>query len=228
MAWLKRKRERAKKETDGIEAVREYLAATNAGEAELSGQARLTSVPSDDYGPYDASEKDTDTGYLDFGAVRIPAIEGIQIQPEISPDGSTVRGLNIVVGASVVRVMVFSAPKTGGSWEELRAQTWAALEEQNAKIRERNGRWGTEIHANVAGQLPDGRKVSFNTRVVGVEGPRWLLRADIQGPAATEEVAFKQVSEVIDRLVIFRDQSPYPPHTGLPLRIPEDLLEQLR
>lgn len=228
MAWFRRNKETARQETDGIEAVREYLAATGAEQDQDVAADAVTSVPSDEYGPWDASEKSTDEGYLDFGALRVPAIEGIQIQPDLSPDGKSVHGLNVVVGSSVVRLIVFSAPKSGDSWDELRTKTMAALTEQKAKIRERKGRWGTEIHAVVAGQLPDGRAFTFNTRVFGIQGPRWILRGDIQGPAASEEEAFKQVSQVIDQLVVFRDQSPYPPHTSLPLTIPQDLLDQLK
>lgn len=228
MAWFRRKRNNAKEQTDGIEAVREYLAVTAPAPREDEVPAKLTSVPSDDYGPWDASEHSTAEGYLDFGALRIPAIGGIQIQPEIAPDGGTVRGLNVVVGASVIRLMVFSAPKSGNSWNELRAKTIEALTEQKAKVRERQGRWGSEIHAMLTGQLPDGRAVSLTTRIMGVEGPRWVLRGDIQGPAATEEEAFKQISQVVDQLVVFRDQSPYPPHAALPLTVPQDLLDQLK
>jgi hypothetical protein len=68
---------------------------------------------------------------------------------------------------------------------------------------------------------PDGRTVFMPARFVGVDGPRWFLRAVVSGRAAIEPAAAEAVHEVIRTAVVDRGDEAMPPRELLPLRLPE-------
>ncbi|MDO5721233.1 MAG: DUF3710 domain-containing protein [Actinomycetaceae bacterium] len=226
MGWFRRSKASQNKAIGDEGAAPGYAAAEESGEDETK-VTKLTSVPSEDFGPYDASQRDTSQGYLDFGALYLPSVPGVQIQPEFGADGSSINRLGVVVGSSRLNIMVAASPTTGGSWDRVRQKTLESVANEGVKAREVKGRWGTEIQAASSGTTPDGRKVKNFIRIVGVEGPRWVLRIDIQGPAAVEEAAFNQVSEIIDNIVVYRDKSPRPPESVIALTLPQELIDKL-
>ena len=50
------------------------------------------------------------------------------------------------------------------------------------------GPFGTELVLVVPVQDPDGQMFSQTSRVIGVDGPRWMLRGTVLGDAAVERV----------------------------------------
>jgi hypothetical protein len=67
----------------------------------------------------------------------------------------------------------------------------------------------------------NGRTVFMPARFVGVDGPRWFLRAVVSGRAAIEPAAADAVHEVIRTAVIDRGDEAMPPRELLPLRLPD-------
>ena len=66
-----------------------------------------------------------------------------------------------------------------GLWDDVRAD----LLEANEKASEHAGVFGTELHLPVT--VKGGKTV--NTRIVGVDGPRWMLRGIFSGKAANDD-----------------------------------------
>lgn len=186
--------------------------------------------PSEDapkHGPYDAHERDWSQGYLDFGPLKIPAIAGLQLQPQFAQDKKSVVRLGIVVGNSVLQVLVAAGPKSGGGWKKVLEGTKESFENQGAEVKyNENGPWGEEILALVPVKTQDGRPASSPTRVIGMDGDRWILRVDIMGPAAVEQKAFNVAATIINNLVVERDAEPRPPLSVITMTIPEELLAQ--
>lgn len=178
------------------------------------------------HGPYDAAEVDT-SDHLDFGSLKVPPQTGIQFRliGQTAASGSVASRLELRVGSSALHVMVIATPRSGGAWDEIRPQLLADLAAQEAKTREAKGRWGQEIQASVTTTAPNGAKGQIFTRLIGVEGPRWLLRIDLIGPAAVDQEQFKPVAELIDNLVVFRDDVPRPPLTPIPITLPGTLTQ---
>jgi hypothetical protein len=57
-------------------------------------------------------------------------------------------------------------------------------------------------------------------RFLGVDGPRWFLRAVISGPAAQDEAKAAPLVELVRSVVVVRDDEARPPREALPLRVP--------
>ena len=58
-------------------------------------------------------------------------------------------------------------------------------------------------------------------RFIGVDGPRWFLRAVVSGRAAIEPAAATEVHDLIRTAVVDRGDEAMPPRELLPLRLPE-------
>ena len=60
-------------------------------------------------------------------------------------------------------------------------------------------------------------------RFLGIDGPRWLLRATIYGKAGADDAAAEELIDIIKDVVVDRGQTPHPPRELLPLEIPEQV-----
>jgi hypothetical protein len=87
--------------------------------------------------------------------------------------------------------------------------------------RETQGRYGTELTARV--NTPEG---PADLRFVGVDGPRWMVRALYQGAAAANPGREGALGEVLSGLVVIRDAEARPVREALPLRLPKEMHDQ--
>jgi hypothetical protein len=60
-------------------------------------------------------------------------------------------------------------------------------------------------------------------RFLGVDGPRWFLRALLAGPVADEAVRAKAFEDAFRRVVVVRGNEPLPVRDPVPLRLPDDI-----
>ena len=168
---------RSKKTNDTIDPV------------DASAQERLPRLDDDHPlwqtpGPRSAAEVDASVGYIDMGAILLPAVKGMQLRTQVADDKKTVLKILLVLGDSGVQISAAAAPRSGGVWDEVRAQIREGLESDGATVTETEGRYGDELYADVPVQMPDGRQATSRMRIIGCEGPRWFSRIDILGPAA--------------------------------------------
>lgn len=130
-------------------------------------------------GPWDiADEKVPDlSAYIDFGAIRIPYLQGMELRVKKQRESGQVLGVTVTYKSSSVEVEAFAAPKTEGIWSEVRAD----LLKGNSNAREVNGVFGKELILPV--KVED---KTVDTRIVGVDGTRWMLRGVFSGVAAAD------------------------------------------
>jgi hypothetical protein len=60
-------------------------------------------------------------------------------------------------------------------------------------------------------------------RFIGVDGPRWFLRALIAGPVATDEPGAAVFEQALRGIVVVRGTDPLPVREPVPLTLPVDL-----
>ncbi len=159
-------------------------------------------------GPRDVSEVDTSVGYLDFGCIRVPAIEGMQISAIGNVQDGKASGLRLVVGTSLLEIEVFAAPRSGGVWTEMRTALADLARNMKATVEPRNTRYGVEQFLGILVDLPDGGKGRTYVREIGHEGSRWVTRIKLLGQAAVDPKVGSQFEGLIDRLVIVRGPEP--------------------
>jgi hypothetical protein len=170
-------------------------------------------------GPYDITEA-PDGNRLDLGSLQIPVVEGVDIRVQASPEG-VVQQVVLVHKDSLLQLSVLAAPRSDRIWDEVREEIRDSIRSDGAKVEERPGDYGTELHARV--RVPNGQA---DLRFIGVDGPRWMVQAMYQGRAATDPAAEGPLRTCLDGLVVDRGKEAKPVREALPLRLPREMAEQ--
>jgi hypothetical protein len=182
-----------------------------------------TAVAPTGSGPFDAAEVDArDDGRLDLGALRIRGVGGMELRLEVDEQAQQVVGATAVIGDSAVQLQAFAAPRTAGVWDEIREEIARSIVSQGGTADDVRGELGRELRTRMPSAGPDGRTVYAPARFVGVDGPRWFLRAVFSGRAAIEDDAAAPLMEVVRDTVVVRGDAAMAPREMLPLRLPEE------
>ena len=167
----------------------------------------------DKHGPWDVEDENVPDydEYLDMGSYYLPFLKGIELRVKANRATQQVLGTTITYGSSSVEIEAFAAPKTLGLWDDVRAD----LIEANKDAKEVEGVFGTELALPVT--VKGGRKVL--TRIVGVDGPRWMLRGIFSGKAATdpEGEEAKALNQFFADIVVERGDDPLAPLDLIPM-----------
>ena len=170
----------------------------------------------DERGPWDVEDENVPDydEYLDMGSYYLPFLKGIELRVKANRATQQVLGTTITYGSSSVEIEAFAAPKTLGLWDDVRAD----LIEANKDAKEVEGVFGTELALPVT--VKGGRKVL--TRIVGVDGPRWMLRGIFSGKAATdpEGEEAKALNQFFTDIVVERGDDPLAPRDLIPMHPP--------
>ncbi|MET7396245.1 DUF3710 domain-containing protein [Dactylosporangium sp. NPDC005572] len=170
-------------------------------------------------GPYDISEAPAGIAQLDLGALKVPAIEDVEVRVQADNDGK-IQQVVLVSNESALQLGVFAAPRSEGIWDEVRAEIRKQLSNDGVAAEEAEGDYGIELRARV--RTPDGLT---DIRFVGVDGPRWLVRAVYQGAAAIDPSVAPALTECLRNLVVDRGNEAMPVREPLPLHLPKEVAE---
>ncbi len=173
-------------------------------------------------GPYDVDEVDGLDGRIDLGALWVRGVQGLELRLEMDQSTSTVIAATFVLGESAAQVQAFAAPKSSGVWREIRSEIAASISEQGGTAEQVDGPLGTELRTRMPSAGPDGRTVFAPARFLGVDGPRWFLRAVLSGRAAIDDDAAAPLIDVVREIVVVRGQDPMAPREMLPLSLPNE------
>ena len=176
-------------------------------------------------GPFDASEVEDSSGRLDLGALWIRGLPGMELRLEVEEETQNIVGATAVLGDSAVQLQAFAAPKTSGIWDDIRAEIAESIVGQGGTADEQRGVLGTELRTRMPSAGPDGRTVFAPARFVGVDGPRWFLRAVFSGRAAIEDDAAAELMDVVRQTVVVRGDAAMAPRDMLPLRLPQEVAD---
>jgi hypothetical protein len=177
-------------------------------------------APARTTGPWDAADDYPEAERVDLGGLRLPVGPGFEIQ--LSMAGDQVDGVIVLVEESALQVNAFAAPKRSGIWDEVRAELAREVVAAGGSAEDRDGPFGPEIAAEVPVQSqgqPQGRQP---VRYLGVDGPRWFLRAVISGRAAVDPEAARTLEDVVRGIVVVRGDEPMPPKEAIQLRLPAE------
>lgn len=169
-----------------------------------------------EHGPWDVNDENVPDydDYLDLGSYYLPFLQGIELRVKANRATRAVIGSTISYQHSSLEIEAYAAPKTLGLWDDVRAD----LLEANSTASEQDGYFGTELMLPV--QVKGGKTVT--TRIVGVDGPRWMLRGIFSGVAATDPDAeeTQTLNRYFDNLVVERGEEPLAPRDLIPMHPP--------
>lgn len=168
------------------------------------------------YGPWDVNDEDVIDYdmHLDLGAYYLPYLPGLSLRLKASRADQQILGSTITYGSSSLEIEAFAAPKSAGLWDDVRADLLAA----NKGASEQPGVFGTEVTLPV--QLKGGK--TLDTRIVGVDGPRWMLRGIFSGKAATDptDPETQALNGFFADIVVDRGEEPLAPRDLIPMHPP--------
>jgi len=167
-------------------------------------------------GPHDVSEVGSTLGYISFGSILMPTIEGVSVRVEVDEKTGDVVAVSFEHQGSVLQVSAFAAAKSDELWEEIYQQLIETITTTGGQISETVGGFGKQLEAKLV--TPSETR---DLRFIGFNGPRWFLRGAITGVALHDASAAVNMEDIFRSLVIDRGNSPLPPREPLPLKIPD-------
>jgi Protein of unknown function (DUF3710) len=172
-------------------------------------------------GPRDVTEVEDVSALLDLGSILVAPTDGMELRLELNEeDGEHVVGVTALIGEAAVQVQAFAAPRSEGIWDEVREEIAAGITQQGGTADTVDGAFGPELLTRVPAQDANGRSAFQPARFVGIDGPRWFLRAVFTG-AAVEPAKAGPMEDLVRGLVVVRGQEAMAPRELLPLKLPE-------
>lgn len=197
----------------------ETSGADRIGEEPAEGQARSAADPAT--GPFDIAEVDLEsTPRVDLGSLLIAPTKGREVRVQVDEATQAVQSVMIAGPDGALELRAFAAPRNGDLWSEVRPQIVADLERRGGTATEQEGRFGPELACERPVELPDGKSAVQPTRVVGINGPRWFLRATFLGGPARSPESGASWEDMLTQVVVRRGDQAMPAADPLPITLP--------
>lgn len=174
-------------------------------------------------GPYDIGDVDPETarkGRIDLGGMLVPAVQGMKLQFRVEEKSGKSGRVTVVADNAAVELIAIAAPRNSGMWDQTRAGISEDAKRRGGKAEEADGPFGTELRVLLPATSSEGKKGYQASRVTGIDGPRWMLRATFIGGATTDAGAFARMVEVVRGVVVVRGDRPMPPGDVIALTPP--------
>jgi hypothetical protein len=172
-------------------------------------------VPS---GPFDADElTDDESERVDLGSLLIAPEAGRELRLQVDEASGTVQSVVLAGADGALELRAFAAPRNGDLWSEARPQIASEVSGRGGTATEREGRWGPELVCRVQVRTPDGKTGTQDSRIIGVNGPRWMLRATMLGKPATDVEGSGEWEDLLSRVAVRRGAQAMP--VGEPLAV---------
>lgn len=172
-------------------------------------------VPSRESGPWDADESYPERERVDLGGMLLPVGQDFEIQLNLA--GDQIVGAVLLFTDSALQVHAFAAPKRSGIWDEVRTELAEGVKSAGGTSEEREGPFGVELAARIPSE-----GVEQPVRYIGVDGPRWFLRAVISGRAAQDADVAATLEDIVRDIVVVRGDEPMAPKEAIELRLPPE------
>lgn len=181
-------------------------------------EVRIREQTPETTGPYDMRDAPADdVPRADLGALRIPVGDGLELQVEVN-EAQQIVSATLTGADGSMQLGLFAAPRNEGIWEQVRAEIAESMKSQRGNpVEHADGAFGTELTGSVpaeGGRLP--------VRFIGVDGPRWFLRAMVVG-AAAQPGKGEHFENALRKVVVVRGADPLPVREAVPLALPKDV-----
>lgn len=192
-------------------------------EAELADVDQEGSQENGKTGPWDSESIPEDgVDRVDLGSLLVPPREGTELRLQVDEGSGVVQSVMLAGDEGALELRAFAAPRHGDLWSEVRPQIAADISKHGGTATERAGRWGTELVCQMQVVLPDGSQALQPSRIIGVNGSRWLLRATFLGQPAVEPEQAQEWEDALAAVAVHRGSQAMPVGDALPLTLPDD------
>jgi hypothetical protein len=181
------------------------------------GQAQQTTD-----GPWDSEEIDDGVERVDVGSLLVAPREGAEVRLQVDEQTGEVQSVMLAGEDGALELRAFAAPRNGDLWAEVRPQIASDVAQHGGTATERDGRWGVELVCQMQVVMPDGTSAMQPSRIVGINGARWLLRATFLGQPAVDPGTAQEWEDALAAVVVHRGTHAMPVGDALPLVLPGD------
>ncbi len=175
-------------------------------------------------GPFDVADlPDDDVKRVDLGSLLIEPATGHELRLQVDEASGNVQSVVLASKDGAIEIRAFAAPRNGDLWSEVRPQIAADMAQKGGTATERDGRFGPELVCQMQVQRQEGGGTTTQpSRIVGINGPRWLLRATLFGRPAAEPDAAGEWEDAITRIAVRRGDQAMRVGEPLPVTMPDD------
>jgi Protein of unknown function (DUF3710) len=202
---------------------RKSTEAEPAGEPAVEPAAEVEeAVAGPTTGPFDVDDLSEDDAQarMDLGALLIPPAEGVELRVQVDEKTEQIQSVLLAGEEGAIEIRAFAAPRNGDLWGEVRPRLAADFAQRGGTASEEEGRFGPEVRGRLTVKTPDGRTGTQVSRIIGVNGPRWMLRATLLGKPAVEPEAAGPWEDLIAAIAVRRGTQAMPPGAELPVTLP--------
>ncbi|MEJ4100489.1 DUF3710 domain-containing protein [Corynebacterium mastitidis] len=177
-----------------------------------------------DTGPFDGDSvniedfdfSDFAGGILNLGSLKLPLPSESQVQVEMGEQGP--RMLHVVTRYGRITPVAFAAPRSGSQWRQAVTEIVDQMRGDGLDPEVEDGPWGREVVTRGSAGV---------IRLIGVDGPRWMLRFTLAGPLEVEEDLATLGRELAARTFVYRGEQPILAGNSLPVALPKQLVDQV-
>ena len=197
---------------------RRKSAGPGADEVETPEEAAPAAPP---VGPFDVDELPEDgVERVDLGSLLIAPEEDRELRLQVDETTGEVQSVMLASADGAVELRAFAAPRGGDLWSDVRPRIAADMAQHGGVATEREGRFGTELVCQLSVTRGDGTTGTQPSRIIGINGPRWMLRATLLGRPATDPDGSAAWEDTITRVAVRRGGAAMPVGDLLPVTLP--------
>src|SRR5690606_20822123 len=109
-------------------------------------------------------------GRLDLGALRVPAVPGMEMRLDIEKESNKIIGLTCTIQGSKLQLQAFAAPRSEGLWDDIRQGLAEGINKAGGSSQvDPDGVLGKELLARMPGRDSAGRVAFAPNRFIGVD-----------------------------------------------------------
>lgn len=158
---------------------------------------------------------------VDLGALLVLPSEGLELRMQVDDASQEVQAVLLAGPDGALELMAFAAPRGEHElWDEVRPQLAADMARRGGTAEEAPGPWGPELSCQLTVQRTDGSSAVQPSRIIGIAGPRWMLRATLLGRPALDAEAAAPWEAVLADVAVRRGTEPRAVGEQLPIVLP--------
>lgn len=191
-------------------------AATPTAEAEAPAEPEAPRS-----GPFDVDDVPDDEERIDLGSLLVAPVPGAELRIQVDERTQKVQSVVLAGPDGALELRAFSAPRHGDLWSEVRPQLAADMARRGGTATEQEGPFGPELRCQLTVKAPDGRTGQQASRIVGINGSRWMVRATFLGKPAVDAESARPWEEALTKLAVRRGDHALPVGDPLPVVVPD-------
>jgi hypothetical protein len=167
-------------------------------------------------GPFDSEDLPADdVERVNLGSLLIAPEPDRELRLQVDEASGAVQSVQIVGPDGALELRAFAAPRNGDLWTEVRPQIAAEVAQGGGTATEHKGPWGPELILRTG----KGNQQQV-VRMIGVNGPRWMLRCQLVGAAAQKPDDSAAWEDTIRRVAVHRGAHAMPVGEALAVTMP--------